>query len=284
MAPIGIIGGSGLYAIDAFKLDREVRLSTPFGEPSDAYRVGTLNDVPVVFLPRHGVGHLISPSELNFRANIWGMKKLGVTSILSVSAVGSLKEEIHPGHMVVIDQFIDRTTQRVSTFFEKGMVAHVSFANPVCDRLRETLIKSTRQANGIVHERGTYICMEGPMFSSRAESRWYRSMGADVIGMTNIQEAKLAREAGLCYATLALSTDYDCWHEGHDHVTTADVIAVLQKNIALSQKILLNAVAIYKDDPECVCHHALKNAILTDRSKISEEAQERLALILGDIL
>ncbi len=282
-APIGIIGGSGLYAMKAFVLKKKVRVATPFGSPSDFFMVGQLEGVPVVFLPRHGIGHRISPSELNFRANIWGMKKLGVESILSVSAVGSLKEEIVPGHMVVIDQFIDRTRTRVSTFFEKGIVAHVSLADPVCPTLRKLLVKSSKAAGSTVHDGGTYVCMEGPQFSTRAESNWYRSMGADVIGMTNLQEAKLAREAGMCYATLALSTDYDCWHVSEEPVTTDQIIAVLHQNVEAAQTILKKAVAAYKEAP-CECRNALRHAILTDKKKIPPAIKKKLGMLLKGVL
>lgn len=281
---IGIFGGSGLYSMAEFKLTKKVTLKTPFGNPSDAFMVGTLSGKPVVFLPRHGVGHRINPSEINFRANIWGMKKLGVNAIFSVSAVGSLKEEIAPGHMVVIDQFIDRTRLRPSTFFEDGIVAHVSFADPVCGDVRSTLIQSSKKAGATVHEKGTYVCMEGPMFSTKAESNLYRKWGADVIGMTNLQEAKLAREAEICYATLALSTDYDCWHESEEPVTTDQIIAVLHQNVAMSQKILKEAVSGYKNNPACACRHSLKHAIMTDLKKIPAVVKTRLKVIAGKYL
>lgn len=281
---IGIIGGSGLYSMKEFKPKEKVELKTPFGNPSDSFFVGELNGVSVIFLPRHGVGHLINPSEINFRANIWGMKKLGVNSIFSVSAVGSLKEEIKPGHMVVIDQFIDRTHLRPSTFFEKGIVAHVSFANPLCNHLRDQLVKASQQVGATVHKKGTYVCMEGPMFSTKAESHWYRSFNADVIGMTNLQEAKLAREAEICYATLALSTDYDCWHELEQPVTTEQILQILHQNIELSQKILKQVVNQFEDHPDCSCRWSVKNAILTDKTKISQSVRERLGIIVGKYL
>ena len=224
---IGIIGGSGLYQMSQFKVLKKVVLTTPFGKPSDAIVIGELGGKQVAFLPRHGVGHKINPSELPFKANIYAFKKLGVDTIFSVSAVGSLKQEIEPGHMVIVDQFIDRTRLRPSTFFEKGIVAHVSLADPVCDYLRGLLAVSCQEVGVKTHVKGTYICMEGPQFSTRAESHWYRSMGADVIGMTNLQEAKLAREAEICYATLALSTDYDCWHVTEEAVSTAQILEVL---------------------------------------------------------
>lgn len=281
---IGIIGGSGLYSMSEFKLKKKVSLVTPFGKPSDAFMVGDLSGIPVVFLSRHGAGHKLSPSEINYRANIWGMKKLGVVAILSVSAVGSLKEEINPGHMVVIDQFIDRTRLRKSTFFEGGVVAHVSLADPVCSHLRQLLIDSSKQAGATVHEKGTYVCMEGPQFSTKAESFWYRSLSADVIGMTNLQEAKLAREAEICYATLALSTDYDCWHHTDEPVTTEQIIKVIQQNVTNAQSILKYAVSSYRDRADCSCRYALASAIITDRKKISPSVKKKLKIIIGKYL
>lgn len=283
-SPIGIIGGSGLYSMADFRLKKKVTLKTPFGPPSDSFLPGTLEGGEVVFLPRHGVGHRLAPSEINFRANIWGMKKLGVKALFSVSAVGSLKEEIRPGDMVVIDQFIDRTRGRVSTFFEKGIVAHVGFADPVCPNLRKILIEASKGAGAIVHEKGTYLCMEGPMFSTRAESNWYKSMNADVIGMTNLTEAKLAREAEICYATLALSTDYDCWRVEEDPVTVGQVIAVLNKNVETARRILKGAAGHYQDKPDCPCRCALRHAIITNRKKIPAATKQRLRLIVGKYL
>lgn len=284
MSLIGIMGGSGLYSMKDFHLKKKISMTTPFGRPSDAFMMGDLAGVPVVFLPRHGSGHRISPSEINFRANIWGFKKLGVTSLFSVSAVGSLKEEIKPGDMVVIDQFFDRTVSRVSTFFEKGIVAHISFADPVCETLRKGLIAACRKIGARVHEKGTYVCMEGPQFSTRAESRWYRSLSADVIGMTNLTEAKLAREAEICYATLALATDYDCWHESSAPVTTAEVLRVLQENVAKAQRILKEVAGAYAAAPDCPCRRALAHAILTNPKKIPASAKKRLGIILGKYL
>ncbi len=283
-ALIGVIGGSGLYEMDGLKVLEEKRLETPFGAPSDAYLIGELDGQRVVFLPRHGRGHRISPSELNFRANIWGMKKLGVDAILAVSAVGSMKKEIEPGHMVVIDQFFDRTQGRVSTFFTDGLVAHVTFADPVCPEIRKVLVASGKTVGATVHEKGTYLCMEGPQFSTRAESRIYRQWGVDVIGMTNLQEAKLAREAEICYATLALSTDYDCWYEGHDDVTIDMVIATLTKNVETAKKIVREAVAKIAADRVCGCRSALKNAILSDRKAIPAETRKKLEIIVGKYL
>ncbi|MBI4374405.1 MAG: S-methyl-5'-thioadenosine phosphorylase [Deltaproteobacteria bacterium] len=278
---IGVIGGSGLYEMEGLKVVEEVKLETPFGPPSDAYLVGILEGKKVVFLPRHGRGHRLSPSELNFRANIWGMKKLGVEWIIAVSAVGSLREEIRPGHMVIVDQFFDRTKGRVSTFFSDGVVAHVAFADPVCSSLRQQLIASGREVGAIVHEKGTYICMEGPQFSSRAESNLYRRWGMDVIGMTNLQEAKLAREAEICYATIALSTDYDCWHETHEDVTIDAILEVLKKNVETAKGMIRETVVRLPLKRSCGCDSAMKNAILTDRRLIPAETKKRLELIAG---
>ncbi len=278
---IGVIGGSGLYEMDGLKILEEVLLDTPFGKPSDVYIVGELEGRRVVFLPRHGRGHRISPSELNFRANIWGMKKLGVDAIIAVSAVGSMKEEIVPGHMVIIDQFFDRTKGRASTFFTDGVVAHVTFAEPLCSSLRKNLIASGKEAGATVHEKGTYLCMEGPQFSTRAESQIYRKWGVDVIGMTNLQEAKLAREAEICYATIALSTDYDCWYEGHDDVTIDMVIETLQKNVAMAKKMVRLALGKIDTKRTCGCRSAMQHAILTDRKVIPPATKKKLEIIAG---
>lgn len=282
---IGVIGGTGLYSMKDFKLKKKVTVKTPFGKPSDSYLVGELNGAPVVFLPRHGVGHRYNPSEVNYRANIWGFKKLGVNALISVAAVGSLKEEIAPGHMVIIDQFIDRTKGiRPSTFFEKGIVAHVGFADPICSTLRPLLISSARTAGATVHEKGTYVCMEGPMFSTKAESHSYRALNADVIGMTNLTEAKLAREAEMCYATIALSTDYDCWHTSHEAVTIDQIIAVLHANVEMAQKIVATAVGACEENVQCSCRSSLKNAIMTERRKIPASIKTKLKLIVGKYL
>lgn len=282
---VGVIGGSGLYDLEGLSQLEEVTLSTPFGAPSDAYRTGTLGDVPVVFLPRHGRGHLISPSEINFRANIWGMKQLGVTHVLSVSAVGSLAEDIVPGHFVVIDQFIDRTRHRADTFFEDGLVAHVMFADPVCPVLRNVLLEAGKQEGITVHDGGTYVNMEGPQFSTRAESNLYRSWGARVIGMTNLQEAKLAREAELHYATVAMSTDYDCWHEDHDDVTIDAILKTMAENIGNARKLIARAIPAVGAHPyECGCDKALACAILTDKGSIPAEARMRLGLLVDRYL
>jgi len=284
MTTVGVIGGSGLYAMDSLEGIEEVRLSTPFGDPSDSYIAGTMAGVKMVFLSRHGRGHRILPHEINFRANIHGMKQLGVEHIFSVSAVGSMKEHIQPGHMVVPDQFFDRTKSRVPTFFGNGVAAHVAFADPVCPELWALLGTAAEQAGATVHKGGTYLCMEGPQFSTRAESRVYRTWGVDVIGMTNIPEAKLAREAEICYATLALSTDYDCWHETEEDVSIEAVLEIVRTNVATAQRILKLAVTKMPQKRSCGCATALEHAILTDRSTISAEARERLRLIAGKYL
>ena len=282
---IGIIGGSGLYQMDGLELLEERRVETPYGDPSDAYLIGRLNGSEVVFLARHGRGHKHNPSEINFRANIWGMKKLGVDWIVSISAVGSLRADIVPGHMVVIDQFIDRTKARHATFFEKGIVAHVAFGHPVCGTLRGMLLEAAQEVDAVVHDGGTYVCMEGPAFSTKAESELYRSWGARVVGMTNLPEAKLAREAEISYATLAMSTDYDCWHPDHDDVTVDAVIAVMQKNTATAQRILSAVVpkiaGFGAPAPES---NALQGAIFTQPADISPEVAERLRPIIGKYL
>ncbi len=283
-AKIGVIGGSGLYQMEGLTDIEEIYLETPFGKPSDAYIVGNLNGVRVAFLPRHARGHLLTPTEIPFRANIYGMKMLGVEWIISASAVGSLREELKPMDIVFPDQFFDRTRQRVSTFFGEGIVAHVNFADPVCHQLCDILEQTARQVTeGIdIHRGGTYICMEGPAFSTRAESAVYRSWGMSIIGMTNLQEAKLAREAEICYATMALVTDYDCWHPGHDAVTVDMVIEYLTRNTANAQKIIAGAIArLAAEQPECDIKHGLKNAIITARDKISPAAKERLQAIIS---
>lgn len=282
---IGVIGGSGLYEMEGLTDVREERVSTPFGDPSDAYILGRLGDAELVFLPRHGRGHRFNPSEVPYRANIFGMKTLGVEWIISVSAVGSLKEEIAPGQIVVIDQFIDRTVARKPTFFEDGIVAHVAFGDPVCPTLRGFLLAAAKEAGATFHDGGTYVCMEGPAFSSRAESNLHRSWGASVIGMTNMPEAKLAREAEISYATLAMSTDYDCWHADHDAVTVDQVIAVLSANVELSKRIIRAAVPhIAGHAGPAPMSNALATAIITSRDAISAEAKQRLGLLVGKYL
>jgi len=284
MKKIGIIGGSGLYKMDGLTFLREVELDTPFGKPSAPYSIFSMDgvDAELIFLPRHGIGHVFTPSEVPYRANIFGMKQLGVEWIISVSAVGSLQEEIVPGHVVVIDQFIDRTKGRESSFFSNGIVAHVSFGDPVCGVLRKYLLAAATEAGATVHDGGTYVCMEGPAFSTRAESNLYRSWGAQVIGMTNITEAKLAREAEISYATLAMSTDYDCWHEGHDDVTVEDVIKVVKSNVALSQRIIRCAIPhIMAHDGAAPESDALKYAFISDKSKLSAERIAALSPLIG---
>ena len=281
---IGIIGGSGLYDMEGLAEIEEVNVETPFGEPSDSYRTGTLEGQRVAFLARHGRGHTISPSELNFRANIYGFKALGVERILSASAVGSLKEEHRPLDIVLPDQFFDRTKARVSTFFGDGLVAHVGFGDPVCPQLADVVVSASADCGVPVKRGGTYLCMEGPQFSTKAESETYRSWGMDVIGMTNLQEAKLAREAEMCYTTMALVTDYDCWHPDHDAVTVADIIANLQKNSLNAQTLIKAAVKSMPRDRECGCGHALRHALITDPARVPAATRTRLSLLVGKYL
>src|SRR5512134_1252131 len=281
---IGIIGGSGLYDMAEVTDRTEVAIGTPFGDPSGPYVIGTLRGKRVAFLSRHGAGHRLSPSELNFRANIFGMKLLGVEYILSASAVGSLKQEYKPLDIVIPDQFIDRTRGRVSTFFGRGLVAHIPFAHPFCRILSDVTISSGKAAVATMHRGGTYVCMEGPQFSTLAESNLYRSWGADVIGMTNLQEAKLAREAEICYTTLALVTDYDCWHPDHDHVTVEMVIANLAQNAQTAQQIIADAVDRLPFERTCECASALKYALITRPDAIPAETARDLAPIVGKYL
>jgi 5'-methylthioadenosine phosphorylase len=283
-AEIGIIGGSGLYSMPGLTNVREERVSTPFGDPSDAFVLGELEGRKVAFLARHGRGHRLLPSELNFRANIYALKCLGVERILSVSAVGSLKEEHRPTDFVIPDQFIDRTFHRQSTFFGNGIVGHVAFGDPVCATVAKTLVAACETAEVVGKDGGTYVCMEGPQFSTRAESDLYRSWGADVIGMTNLQEAKLAREAEICYATVAMVTDYDCWHEGHDDVTVDQVVAVLNQNAANAAKVVRSAVAAMPKERKCACASALQFAIITNPDVIPAETLAKLDLIVGKYL
>jgi 5'-methylthioadenosine phosphorylase len=280
-AEIGIIGGSGLYTMPGLTNISEQRITTPFGDPSDAFVLGNLAGRRVVFLSRHGRGHLLLPSELNFRANIYAMKMLGVERILSVSAVGSLKAEHKPTDFVVPDQFIDRTFHRESTFFGSGIVGHIAFGDPVCRVVADAIVRACEHVGVIGKSGGTYVCMEGPQFSTRAESNLYRSWGADIIGMTNLQEAKLAREAEICYATVAMVTDYDCWHEDHDAVTVEQVIAVLNQNAVNAAKVVAAAIAEIPTERTCSCARALEYAVLTSPAAISAEAHERLDLLLG---
>jgi 5'-methylthioadenosine phosphorylase len=281
---IGIIGGSGLYDMADVTDRQEVTVTTPFGEPSGPYVLGTLRGRRVAFLARHGAGHRLSPSELNFRANIYGMKTLGVEYLLSASAVGSLKEQYKPLDIVIPDQFIDRTRGRVSTFFGRGLVAHVGFAHPFCRILSGLAYESGRRAGATVHKGGTYVCMEGPQFSTLAESNLYRSWGADIIGMTNLQEAKLAREAEICYTTIALVTDYDCWHPDHDHVTVEMVIGNLVQNARTAQQIIADAVDRLPFERTCECASALKFALITRPEAIPEQARKDLAPLVGKYL
>ena len=283
-AKIGIIGGSGLYSTPGFTAHEEVAIQTQWGEPSDHYMVGRLAGKEVAFLARHGRGHRISPSELNFRANIYGMKVLGVERIISLSAVGSLKEEHRPLDFVIPDQFFDRTRGRVSTFFGEGLVAHISFAHPVCPQLCDVLYEACRRAGVNAKKGGTYLCMEGPAFSTLAESNLYRSWGMDVIGMTNLQEAKLAREAEICYVTVAMVTDYDCWHPEHDAVTVEQIISNLNRNAENAARVVAEAVARMPEERSCQCGSALRHAIITQRERIPEATRKKLELIVGKYL
>ena len=283
-AEIGIIGGSGLYSMPGFTNQREVVLDTPFGAPSDAFVLGELEGRKVAFLARHGRGHRILPSELNFRANIHAFKQLGVSRILSMSAVGSLKEEHKPTDFVIPDQFIDRTFRRNATFFGDGIVGHIAFADPVCPDVAKTAAEACKAVGVVGKLGGTYICMEGPQFSTKAESNLYRSWGADVIGMTNLQEAKLAREAELCYATVAMVTDYDCWREGHDAVTIEEVVAVMHQNAENAARVVKAAVAAMPREHSCGCASAATYAVLTQKDKIPAATKEKLALLFGKYL
>jgi 5'-methylthioadenosine phosphorylase len=281
-AEIGIIGGSGLYDMEGLGDVQEVALETPFGAPSDAFRIGTLEGRRVAFLARHARGHRILPSELNFRANIYAMKALGVERILSVSAVGSLKEEYAPLDMVIPDQLVDRTTQRPSTFFGRGLVAHVGFAHPFCGPLSKVLAEACTEAGATFHVGGTYVCMEGPLFSTRAESELYRSWGMDVIGMTNLQEAKLAREAEVCYTTLAMVTDYDCWHPDHDAVTAETILGNLMRNASMAKAVLRAAIRRAPTGPRgCECATALRTALVTSADLVPPQVKRELAPIIG---
>lgn len=282
---IGVIGGSGLYEMEGLSDIERVTIDTPFGKPSDEYVTGHLDGIRMVFLPRHGKGHRFLPSEVNYRANIYGMKKLGVERIISVSAVGSMKEEIVPGHIVIPDQFIDRTRGfRKDTFFGEGIVAHVQFADPVCADLSATLFDAAVAAGATVHRGGTYVCMEGPAFSTRAESHMYRTFGVSVIGMTNLTEAKLAREAEICYGVIALSTDYDCWHSAHEDVSVEAVVAIIKQNVAMAKNIIRHAVVKIAPERSCPCREALKHAGISDPAVIPVETRENLDLLIGKYL
>jgi len=281
---IGIIGGSGLYSMPGLKDTREVQVKTPFGEPSDAFLVGTLGERRVAFLARHGRGHRVLPSEINFRANIYAMKLLGVERIISVSAVGSLREEVRPLDFLIPDQFVDRTRHRTSTFFGNGLVAHVSFDRPTCQALSGWLGDACERAGVTVHRGGTYICMEGPQFSTLAEAHLHRQLRFDVIGMTNVTEAKLAREAEICYATIAMVTDYDCWHPDHDAVSFSQIIQNLNLNTENAQKVLRDAVGSVSAERNCKCGSALSHALVTDPKLVPAATKKRLAAIIGKYL
>lgn len=281
----GIIGGSGLYEIEGLRNINTVTVSTPYGDPSDEFVSGELEGKEVVFLPRHGKGHRYLPSEINYRANIWALKSLGVTHLIAISAVGSLKEEIVPGHIVLVDQFIDRTKDRPSTFFGNGLIAHLQFGHPTCQHLSEQIAKAAETVGVTCHKGGTYVCMEGPMFSTRAESNMYRSFGASVIGMTNLQEAKLAREAELCFSTIALATDYDCWHESEEEVTVDAILAVMRQNVENTKAILKTLIGPFQPkNPECRDQNSLQGAILTPPEAIPESVKKDLGIIIGKYL
>ena len=281
---VGVIGGSGLYEMEGLEDVRPVSLKTPFGDPSDSFVVGCLEGVKIAFLPRHGRGHRISPSSLNFRANIYAMKLLGVQWIIGVSAVGSMKESIHPGDMVIPNQFIDRTVGRASTFFSNGIVGHVSFADPVCPVLSQILFQAGKEVGANVQKDGTYLCIEGPQFSTRAESRLYRTWGVDIIGMTNIPEAKLAREAEICYATIAFATDYDGWHETEQDVSIGEVLRILAQSTKIAKSAIRNAVTHLPEKRECICATALKYALITGKKFIPEQTKKDLEPIIGKYL
>lgn len=278
---VGVIGGSGLYEMDGLEEIRSISLKTPFGDPSDSFVVGNLEGVKVAFLPRHGKGHRIHPSSLNFRANIYGMKKLGAQWIIGVSAVGSMKESIHPGDMVIPNQFIDQTKGRPNTFFSDGIVGHISFADPVCPVLSQILYEAGNKVGATVHRDGTYLCIEGPQFSTRAESRLFRTWGVDVIGMTNLPEAKLAREAEICYATIAFATDYDCWYDAAGDVSIGEVLRILAQSAKTAKSAIRHAIKNLPQERECVCASALKYALITGKTHIPEKTKKDLDPIIG---
>jgi 5'-methylthioadenosine phosphorylase len=281
---LGVIGGSGLYEMEGMKNVRQVVVRTPFGAPSDAITVGELEGRTLAFLPRHGRGHRFSPSQINYRANVYAMKKIGADAILSISAVGSMKERIRPGDIVVVDQFYDLTKFRPNTFFSDGVAGHISFADPVCPDLAGAAFAAARKVVKRVHRGGTYLCMEGPAFSTRAESEIHRKWGVDVIGMTNMPEAKLAREAEICYATLALATDYDCWHAVKEDVSVEAILDILRRNVENSKRIILEVARRLPLPGACRCGESLKNAIITDRKRIPPPARKRLSLLIGKYL
>ena len=279
-ADIAIIGGSGLYHMEGFTTNKEIRVTTPFGKPSDSIMLGSFDGLKVAFLARHGRGHRIRPTGINYRANIHALKSLGVSRVFSVSAVGSMKEKIRPGDFVLPDQFIDRTTQRLNTFFDQGIVAHVAFADPVCPTLSSLFWRASQDVPVNVHSPGTYLCIEGPQFSTRAESLLYRQWGVDVIGMTNVTEAKLAREAELCYATIALVTDYDCWHETEEAVSVGAILDIMHKNVETAKLVLNHALQLAKDLPPCACQMALEHAVITPLTQISPTLRKRYRILL----
>src|SRR5512141_3243540 len=283
-ADIGIIGGSGLYDIDGLRKVKELSVKTPFGLPSDKVLIGELDGSRIAFLSRHGRGHRINPSEINYRANIYALKSIGVSRVISVSAVGSMKESIKPGDVVLPDQFIDLTKRRVSTFFEGGIVAHVAFGDPVCPSLGAVLLDAARGVGATVHQGGVYLCIEGPQLSTKGESLLYRQWGASVIGMTNLPEAKLAREAELCYATLALATDYDCWHETEDAVTVESILTTLRQNVTLAKRLLRTAMTAVADVKSCSCHCALQDAIITAPDRMPASLRRKLALLMDRVV
>jgi len=283
-AEIGIVGGSGLYSMEGLTATREIKVKTPFGDPSDAIVLGRLEGKRVAFLARHGRGHRILPSEINFRANIYAMKLLGVQRVISVSAVGSLKEDLRPGEFLVADQFVDRTKLRVSTFFGGGLVAHVGFDKPTCGQVSTVLSNASVHCGVKVHRKGTYVCIEGPQFSTLAEAEMHRAMKFDVIGMTNVTEAKLAREAELCYATIAMITDFDCWHPEHESVSAAQIIATLVQNAENAQKVLREAIKAMPGERNCKCGAALKHALVTDLKIVPAQTKKKLAAIIGKYL
>lgn len=283
-ADIGIIGGSGLYGMEGLEDVREIRVKTPFGAPSDALLLGTLDGVPVAFLSRHGRGHRFSPTEINYRANIYALKSIGVTRVISVSAVGSMKETVKPGDLLFPTQFIDLTKQRVGSFFLQGIVAHVAFSDPICAFVMRSLAEAARSIGASAHEGGTYVCIEGPQFSTKAEARVYRQWGVDVIGMTNMPEAKLAREAELCYATMALVTDYDCWHDCEEPVTVEMILAILHKNVELAKRVIRRTVGLLREPRTCGCGRALEHAIITAPTAIPKTTRARLDLLIRPYL
>lgn len=279
-AELAIIGGSGLYQMEGLTNIKEIKVATPFGKPSDSIMLGSFQGIRIAFLARHGRGHRISPSGINYRANIHALKSLGVSRVFSVSAVGSMKKNIPPGDFVLPDQFIDRTTQRLSTFFDQGIVAHVAFADPICKTLSSVLWNASKKVSVKVHRPGTYLCMEGPQFSTRAESLLYRKWGVDVIGMTNLTEAKLAREAELCYATLALVTDYDCWHETEEAVSVGAILTIMHKNVETAKQVLQHALKLAKNLSPCSCHSSLEHAVITPLTGISPALKKRYHVLL----